>query len=82
MQAVITKYLAPTNHHGSRVKATCDAGSLTIPWDYARDLASNHLLAARCLAGRFNWPSKPSDWVQGSLPASSPHAYCFVRKVA
>lgn len=29
-QAIVTKFLGPTNYRGSRVKATCQAGSVTI----------------------------------------------------
>ncbi|QOR55742.1 MAG: hypothetical protein YHS30scaffold667_38 [Phage 65_10] len=34
MQAIQTKYLGPTNLKGSRIKAWCDAGSLTISYPY------------------------------------------------
>lgn len=35
MQTVITKYLAPTNTRGSRIKVISAWGSKTYPYDYA-----------------------------------------------
>ena len=55
LQAITTKYLAPTNTRGARVKATAAAGSVTIPWDYAYDGSTNHYAAARSLAWRCLW---------------------------
>lgn len=31
MQAIITKYIPATNTRGTRIKATCSPGSITIP---------------------------------------------------
>lgn len=50
-QAIVTKYLAPTNSRGGRVKATAQAGSVTVPLDAALDVADNHRKAAWVLAG-------------------------------
>ena len=47
--AIVTKYLGPTNTRGARVKATCDAGSVTVAWDYALNEEDNHNAAARAL---------------------------------
>jgi hypothetical protein len=33
-QAIQTKWLGPTNFRGSRVKAFCEAGSLTMGWEH------------------------------------------------
>jgi hypothetical protein len=38
MQAIITKYLSATNHRGARVKASAQAGSLTVGWDDGLDV--------------------------------------------
>lgn len=37
MQAIQTKYLPATNYRGSRIKATCERGSLTIGYSEAED---------------------------------------------
>lgn len=70
-QAILTRYLGPTNHRGARVKATCDAGSVTVPWDYAQDPARNHELAAHALCRKLGW-SYP--FVQGGIG----NGYAFV----
>lgn len=41
-QAITTRFLGPTNFRGSRVKATADAGSVTLSWDYALGIDQNH----------------------------------------
>lgn len=75
-QAIVTKYLGPTNHRGARVKATAQAGSVTIPWDDALDVADNHTAAAHVLCKRLEWPFSPGTLVGGALPDGT--GYCFV----
>ena len=62
MQAITTKYLGPTNFRGSRVKASAEAGSVTISWDHALDTRQNHAAAALALLDRLGWTG---EWVQG-----------------
>jgi hypothetical protein len=57
-QAITTKYLGPTNHRGSRIKANCAAGSLTIGWDDRWNQERNHIQAAMQLAKKLNWEFK------------------------
>lgn len=54
-QAIETKFLGPTKTRGSRVKATADAGSVTIGWDYSIDVVDNHRLAAEQLMKKLEW---------------------------
>jgi hypothetical protein len=54
-QAITTKYLCPTNHRGARVKATAQAGSVTVSWDYALNADGNHTAAAQALAEKMGW---------------------------
>lgn len=63
LQAITTKYLPPTNHRGSRIKATAQAGSLTVGWDDALGPAENHHAAAEALARRYGWET--SGWASG-----------------
>jgi hypothetical protein len=72
MQAIETKYLGPTDHRGSRVKATAEAGSLTISWDDALDVRENHARAALEAIRRWGWSGR---WVGGSLAG---RGYAFV----
>jgi len=63
-QAITTKYFGPTNTRGSRVKASCEAGSLTVSWDYALGIEDNHKAAAAALIRQLGWEG---NWVMGSL---------------
>jgi len=65
MQAIVTRFLAPTNHQPSRVKATAAAGRLTVPWDHSLGVSANHQAVARALADRFGWAGR---WVSGGMP--------------
>jgi hypothetical protein len=56
LQAITTKYIGPTNYRGSRIKARCKAGSVTVPWDYAISPNANHIAAARALCVKLQWP--------------------------
>lgn len=56
MQYIKTKYLCPTNHKGSRIKATASGGqTLTIPYDHALNVDDLHTKAAMALAARLGW---------------------------
>ena len=55
MQAIEVKYLSPTDHKGSRFKATAPGGSITISRDYALDTNVNELAAATALFNKLGW---------------------------
>jgi hypothetical protein len=56
MQYIKTKYLCPTDHKGSRIKATASGGqTLTIPYDHALSSDDLHVKAALALAARLGW---------------------------
>lgn len=71
-QAVVTKYLGPTNGRGSRVKARAQAGSITVDWNHALNPADNHALAARTLATKWGWAGV---WQGGALPGGDGYAF-------
>ncbi len=73
-QAITTRYLGPTNYRGSRVKATCQAGSITISWDDALNSEDNHSVAAYSLAAKLNWSGK---LIGGGLPDGRGNCYVF-----
>lgn len=83
-QAIVTKYLGPTNTRGARVKATAYAGSVTIPWDDAKDVDDNHYAAALALAFKFEWVRQHDldkgavHIVGGGLPDGRGNAYVLV----
>ena len=68
MQAIVTKYIGPSNVKGSRVKAACQAGSIFLNWDDALDSDHNHCAAAKALATKREWFG---HWVGGGLPDGS-----------
>ena len=72
MQAIHVKYLPCTNTKGSRIKATCQAGSIII--DYPHELSGMdcHAKAAYALLTKMHWDYK---LVGGQLPS---HDYAFV----
>ncbi len=74
MQAIRTVYLGPTNNRGSRIKATCAAGSVTVPYDYGAEC--KHTVAAQALLDKMGWKG---DMVGGCLPDGS-HAFVFTRR--
>lgn len=76
LQAIVTKYLGPTNVRGSRVKATAAGGTITIGWDNRYNSEVNHALACAALVQKMGWQGQ---WHQGGLPSGD---YCFVCQYA
>jgi hypothetical protein len=72
MQAIITKYLPWTNTRGSRIKASCQAGSITIDYPHELSGMDAHAKAAYALLAKMHWGYK---LVGGQLPN---HDYVFV----
>lgn len=54
-QAIETKYLAPTNTKGARVKASAYGANITIPYDYALSTERAHAAAALDLIAKMGW---------------------------
>jgi len=81
MQSIQTKYL-PATAKGSRIKAKCARGSITIPLDYGLSGDDIHRAAVMALVLRFldedftkGTPRETNFWnrafVSGSLPDGS-----------
>ena len=85
-QAIVTRYLCPTNTKPSRIKATCDRASLTITFPQGESIVDAHAVAVRALLAKFakedgterSWPSF-ERWVCGGMPQSSKDAYVWVQ---
>ena len=90
MQAIQTKYLPATNNRGSRIKATCERGSITIPFPYDLNGDDVHRKAVDALVTRFmtedrernGTPALDNPWfrpfVSGSLPdGTMAHVFKF-----
>ena len=55
LQAIVTKYLSPSDTRGARIKATCAEGSITRAYDYTLDLDAQHHAAAIDLCNKLGW---------------------------
>jgi hypothetical protein len=76
MQAIITKYLGPTNSRGSRIKAIGNTGFAYWDWNHALNPDENHENAANAFIAKhkLNWKIHS----KGSMPMNTPYAYAFV----
>ncbi len=74
-QAIRVKFLAPTDTKGGRLKATANAGSVTVPWDYGLEHNENFAFAAESLLKKLEWDTYNKILGGGSLPDGS---YAFV----
>jgi hypothetical protein len=54
MQAIITKYLGPTNTRGARIKASCERGKLVMGWPHELDVEQAHRWACDELCAKFD----------------------------
>lgn len=77
MQAIQTKYIGPTNTRGSRIKAWCDAGSVTIGYPHELSGQAVYRAAAEALADKLGWNTPHyAKLLGGALPNNG--GYCFV----
>lgn len=89
-QAITTRYMCPTNTKGSRYKASCEAGTITIPADDSLDRDGNHLAACAALkakiskanAAKYGTEPKHDVWsrktIAGSIDGGRTVAHVFV----
>ncbi len=89
MQAIIAKYIPPTNYKPGRVKATCERGSLTVSWDHELEAGENMRAACDSLCARFDAEdlkkygalSDKARWsrpkASGQIP-SGEYVFCFI----
>lgn len=73
--AITTKFIGPTNSKGSRIKATCQAGSITVPYTYETSIDGQHHKAALALAEKLGWTGQ---WAGGSNPNGTGNVYVLV----
>ena len=72
MQAIVTKYLPPSNIRGARIKATAEAGSVTISYPHELRGQSCHRAAAQALADKFGWKYA---YLGGALPGRAKYVF-------
>jgi hypothetical protein len=92
MQAILTRYLPATNVRGSRIKASCDRGSITISYPHEFSGDECHREAVRQLVAKFNkedakthevWKPTPgkgwnAPFITGGLPNNGGYAHVFL----
>lgn len=87
MQTITTKYLGPTDHRGSRYKATHTGGytSVTLNADHSMNAEANHVEAALALAEKLGWEGyyTGGHTQDGMVFVNNDGLYCFTltRKV-
>lgn len=74
MQAILTKFIGPTNTLPTRVRASSHAGTMVISYDHEFTGEANHVRAARALAVKLGWRWF-TPFVTGYLPDGN---YCHV----
>lgn len=85
-QAIVTRYMGPTNTKPSRINATCDRGTVTISMPIEESGADAHAVAVRALLAKFakedgagrSWPAF-ERWVCGGMPQAGKDAYVWVQ---
>ena len=55
MQAIQVKYISPTDTKGSRTKAFCYSGSITVPYNYSLDEEGRAMEAGQALIEKLGW---------------------------
>jgi hypothetical protein len=78
-QAISTKYLGPTNHHGSRVLVKCQAERIVVSWNCALGGEQNHFAAAEVLAKKLGWDTY-GNWIGAGSPDGSGYTFVCVEK--
>ena len=81
MQAIITKYIGPTNSRGARIKAECERGKIFFSYPYELSGDACHRAAVDALTDKFakedakrnGTPKDRSAWkapyVTGQIPS-------------
>lgn len=78
MQAILTRFIAPTNRFGPRIKAYAQAGSIMVPWQERVKVEYNHANAARALALKLGWTKRYYGAMRGgALPDGTGYAFVF-----
>jgi len=89
MQAILTRTLPCTEHRPTRIKATCERGSIVISWPEAPSCDGAHRIVAQTLCKKFvsedaeayGTPQRANPWrrpfVTGCLPGSLGFAHVF-----
>ncbi len=76
MQAILTKFVPPTNSHGQRIKVWSETQKCVVTWDDSQDVADNYRGALKLFLEKFGIYGDPDHWHAGLMPDQT--GYCFV----
>jgi len=79
MKAVETKYLPATNTRGSRIKATADGMSATVPYDHSKSDVHVHFEAVKGLVEKHGLTWDVSRMVYGGTEKG--YVFCFPQSI-
>ena len=79
MQAIHTKYIPASNVKGSRIKATCDAGSIYIPYPHELSGQAVYRAAAEALTAKLGWTD---PLLGGGLPNNAGYVFILDNRAA
>lgn len=82
MQAIICKYFGPSNVKGSRIKAQCAAGSITIDYPYGLSGQAVYRKAAEALVAKLGWNAPNYGGLLGGQLPSGDYAFVFNNKAS
>lgn len=54
-QAIVTKFVASSRTKPCRMRASCEAKSIYVPYDHALDAVDNHRIACETLLRILGW---------------------------
>lgn len=77
MQAIICKYFGPTNSKGSRIKAQCAAGSVTISYPHELSGQAVYRKAAEALVAKLGWNDSHYGKLLGGQVPSGEYVFVF-----
>lgn len=77
MQAIICKYFGPTNSKGSRIKAQCAAGSVTISYPHELSGQAVYRKAAEALVTKLGWNDGYYGKLLGGQVPSGEYVFVF-----
>lgn len=82
MQAIVTRYISPSNTRGTRIKATASAGSIVMGYKYALGIEGNHEAACQLLREKFGWIGAAYGTHHGGQVANGDYVWVMVPDVA
>ena len=75
MRAIVTRFLGPTDHRGSRIKADDGDQSVTRSYDHTLNSIDNHEAAALALRKKYTNKMSEYNLVPGAVEKRGVHQF-------